>query len=231
MGPGLGALTERLAAACGRLIAVELDARLAARLRERFRGRPSVTIVQADVLSLAPEELLAAGGLPPRAPYRVVGNLPYNIGAAVLRHFLEAEHPPRDLLVMLQREVAQAITAAPGGLSLLGVAVQVYAQPRRLFDVPARAFSPPPKVTSSVLRLTVRPAPLVPPEERERFFAVVRAGFAAPRKQLRNSLAQGLRCPPADVELAAGAAGIDPKLRPEDLGIDDWLRLSRRLGA
>ena len=229
VGPGLGVLTARLVGACGHLVAVELDRRLAARLSEQLADRPNVTIVQGDILALRPETLLGAARLPPEAPYRVVGNLPYNIGAAVLRHFLEAEHPPRDLLVMLQREVAQAMTASPGDLSLLGVSVQVYAQPRRLFDVRPRAFYPPPKVTSSVLRLDVRSEPLVPPAEREHFFAVVRAGFSAPRKQLRNALAQGLRRPAADVETLIIAAGVAPTLRPEDLTIDDWLRLSRQV--
>ena len=230
VGPGLGVLTERLAAAAGRVIAVELDRRLAERLQARFAGT-NVTIVQGDVLALRPEALLAAAGLAPEAPYCVVANLPYNIGAAALRHFLEADHPPRFLVVMLQREVAAAIAAAPGKLSLLAVSVQVYGQPRRLFNVAAKAFYPPPKVTSSVLRLDVRLQPLVPAAERDRFFAVLRAGFSAPRKQLRNALAQGLRRPPAAVEGAIEAAGVRPTLRPQELGIDDWLRLARALGG
>lgn len=228
VGPGLGALTEALAREAGRVIAVELDTPLAERLRESLAVRQNVTVIQADILSRSPAELLGAVG-PADAPYAVIGNLPYNIGAAVLRHFLEAASPPRWLIVMLQREVAAAICAAPGDLGLLGVSVQVYAQPRRLFTVGPKAFYPPPKVTSAVIRLDVMPDPIVGKEEREHFFTVVRAGFSAPRKQLRNSLAQGLRRPPGDVERALTAAGVDATMRPQTLSIEDWRRLARHI--
>jgi 16S rRNA (adenine1518-N6/adenine1519-N6)-dimethyltransferase len=227
VGPGLGVLTERLVEAAGRTIAVELDRELAGRLRQRFAADPRLSVVEGDVLSTAPAALLGAAGLTASTPYVLVGNLPYNIGAAVLRHFLEAEPPPQRLIVMLQREVAAAIVAGPGELGLLGVSVQVYARPRRLFNVPARAFYPPPKVVSSVLSLEVRDVPLISLSDRDRFFTILRAGFSAPRKQLRNSLAQGLRRPAAAIVSGIEAAGIDPALRPEDLSIDDWLRLSR----
>ena len=190
-----------------------------------------MTLITADALALTPRDLLVDAGLPATEPYVVAGNLPYNIGAAVLRHFLESEQPPVRLVVMLQREVAAAIAAPPGEMGLLAVSVQAYATAKRLFNVPARAFQPPPKVVSSVIRLDLRPAPLVPAAERRRFFAVVRAGFSAPRKQLRNSLAQGLRRPAAEVVSAIEAASLDPTRRPADLDIDGWLRLSRQLGA
>jgi 16S rRNA (adenine1518-N6/adenine1519-N6)-dimethyltransferase len=231
VGPGLGVLTERLVAVAGRVIAVELDRELASRLRERFANEPSVTVIERDILGQSPVALLEGAGLPPEMRYVVIGNLPYNIGAAVLRHFLEAQQLPSRLIVMLQREVAAAIVAAPGDLGLLGVSVQVYARPRRLFNVPARAFYPPPKVVSSVLSLEVLDEPLVPPTERDHFFAVVRAGFSAPRKQLRNSLAQGLRRSASEVVCNIEGAGIDPSVRPEDLSVDDWLRLAHAVEA
>jgi 16S rRNA (adenine1518-N6/adenine1519-N6)-dimethyltransferase len=167
--------------------------------------------------------------VPGWANYGVVGNLPYNIGAAVLRHFLEADRPPSWLVVMLQREVAASIAAQPGSMSLLGVSVQVYARVRRLFNVPPTAFNPPPKVVSAVLRLDLLAKPLVPLAERDWFFTVVRGGFSAPRKQLHNALDLGLGREPAEIEAALGAASIDGTLRPEALSIDDWLRLSRQL--
>jgi 16S rRNA (adenine1518-N6/adenine1519-N6)-dimethyltransferase len=224
-------LTERLLRAAGRVIAVEIDAGLTARLRRRFAAEARLTLVQDDVLAVAPPELLRAAGLEEDQAYVVAGNLPYNAGAAILRHFLEAAHPPRRLLVMLQREVAAAITAGPGSLGLLGVATQVYSQPKRLFDVAPRAFSPPPKVTSTVLTLDLRAEALVPAEERRQFFAVVRGGFATPRKQLHNSLVAGLRADGAAVERALTSAGVDARLRPQDLTIAQWLRLSRGLGV
>ena len=224
-------LTESLAEQAGRLIAVEIDARLAQRLLAQFAGNDRVTILERDVLALRPEALLTEAGLSEDTPYRVVGNLPYNAGAAIVRHFLEAAHQPRSLVVMLQREVADSMVAGPGRMSLLGVSVQVYARARKLFNVPPRAFYPPPKVTSSVVSLEVRDAPLVPLTERDAFFRVVRAGFSAPRKQLRNTLAQGLNAPPAEVAVAIAAAGLNPTLRPQDLAIDDWLVLTRRLAG
>lgn len=228
IGPGLGALTERLAEVAGRVIAVELDAELAARLREKMPA--NVTVVEGDALQVIPERLLESAGLPAIAAYVLVGNLPYNVGTAIVRRFLECEHPPVRAVAMLQKEVAEGMTAPEGELGLLGISVQVYARARKLFNVPPRAFYPPPRVTSAVIRLDVLPQPVVSTAERERFFRVVRAGFNAPRKQLRNTLAQGLDLPPAIVAEAIEAEGMRPDLRPQQLRVEDWLRLSRRLG-
>jgi 16S rRNA (adenine1518-N6/adenine1519-N6)-dimethyltransferase len=231
VGPGLGVLTQSLSEQAGRLIAVEIDARLAQRLQDQFAGQPSVSVMHYDVMAVSPETLLVEAGMAEDAPYRVVGNLPYNAAAAIVRHFLEAAHQPRSLVVMLQREVADSMVAGPGQMSLLGVSVQVYATARKLFNVPPRAFYPPPKVVSSVVKLDVRAEPLVPRRELDAFFRVVRAGFSAPRKQLRNTLAQGLGASPAAVAQAIEAAGLDPSLRPQDLGIGAWLALTRELGG
>ena len=228
IGPGLGVLTERLVAAAVRVIAVELDTELAARLRDR--GSANLTVVEADALNVEPRVLLETAGLPPDTPYALMGNLPYNVGTAIVRRFLETDHPPRRAVVMLQKEVAEGVSAAAGELGLLGVSVQVYARARKLFNVPARAFYPPPRVTSAVVRLDLHERPLIDASERERFFRVVRAGFSAPRKQLRNTLAQGLGLPPVEVASAIEAEGLQPGLRPQQLGVEDWLRLARRLG-
>jgi 16S rRNA (adenine1518-N6/adenine1519-N6)-dimethyltransferase len=208
---------------------VELDTELAGRLREQ--GLENVTVVEGDALEVEPETLLEAAGLPPDAPYVLAGNLPYNVGTAIVRRFLEAAHQPRRLVVMLQKEVAEGMTAPEGELGLLGVSVQVYARARKLFNVPPRAFYPPPRVTSAVIRLDPHETPLIASDERERFFRIVRAGFSAPRKQLRNTVAQGLGLPPAVVAEAIEAEGLDPSLRPQQLRIEDWLRLSKRLGS
>ena len=231
VGPGPGVLTGPLAAIGGKLICVELDDVLAARLQEHFATTPGVTVVHGDVLATPAEALLQAGGVAAGTPYVVAGTLPYNIGAAILRHFLEAAHPPERMVVMLQREVARSICAGPGDLGLLGVATQAYAEPRLLFDVPPGAFAPPPKVTSSVIELTRRETPIVSPAEREAFFTTVRAGFSAPRKQLRNTLAQGLRIEASVAEAALASAGIDASLRPALLSVQDWLRLSRAVST
>jgi 16S rRNA (adenine1518-N6/adenine1519-N6)-dimethyltransferase len=230
VGPGMGELTAHLAEAAGWVIAVEVDHRLCERLRQRFADSENVSIVEADVLDVDPGRLLAECGIEAGADYVVVGNLPYNIGAAILRHFLEATRPPR-LIVMLQREVAASITAMPGKLGLLGVGVQVYARPRRLFNVAPGAFRPPPKVVSTVIRLDTRAVPRVPLPERDAFFQTVRAGFSAPRKQLHNTLAQGLDREDEVVTAAIEGAGLDATRRPEELSIEDWLKLSRALAG
>jgi 16S rRNA (adenine1518-N6/adenine1519-N6)-dimethyltransferase len=231
VGPGLGALTDRLLETAPRLIAVEMDATLAARLRERHAAATNLTVIEADALTTSPAQLLTTAGLPPDALYGFVSNLPYNAGAAIIRHFLEAEHPPRWLVVMLQREVAESIVAAPGDLGLLGVSVQVYARARRLFNVPPRAFYPPPKVTSTVIRLDVLEEPLITHADRASFFETVRAGFSAPRKTVRNSLANGLNIPGAEAEALLTAAHLDPTVRPAVLQVEDWVLLSRQRAA
>lgn len=232
VGAGLGALTRELAAKARTVVAVEVDEKLCLHLRENLQPYPNVTIVCADVLAVSPAGLLEKAGLPAgqagaRAPYAVVANLPYYNAAPVLRHFLEGDLPPKSLVVMLQREVAESIAAGPGKMSLLGVAVQFYGSPRLLFGVPPQAFYPPPKVQSAILRIDVAEGPRVEVPDAASFFEVVRAGFNAPRKQLRNSLAQGLRVPPAEAEALLAAAGVDSHRRPQELALEDWAALCR----
>ncbi len=225
VGAGSGALTQGLAASGARVIAVEIDGALHSRLRERLTSQANVIPVCADVLALSPEELLSQAQA--TSPYLVVGNLPYNIAAAVVRHFLEATVPPERMVVMVQAEVAQSMAAEPGQMSLLSVGVQFYARPRILFYVPPRAFRPPPKVRSAVLSLDVRRQPAVTVDDREAFFHLVRAGFAAPRKQLRNALALGLGVEAGSAADLLVAAGLDSRRRAQTLSLADWGSLYR----
>ena len=225
IGPGLGTLTARLAAQAGTVTAVELDDRLIELLRADFADRPHVTIVHGDILKL---DLAAL--VPLDRPYKVVANLPYYITSAVLRQLLEAERRPELVVVMVQREVAERICAAPGDLSLLAVSVQFYATPRIIQHVPAGAFYPPPKVDSAVLRLDVRPQPAVTGVSPTVFFAAARAGFGQKRKQLGNSLAAGLARPKPAVVAALVQAGIDPMRRAETLTLAEWGRVCVALG-
>ncbi len=224
IGAGLGALTEELAARAGRVVAIELDAALAERLRQRFAGS-NVSILQADALEVQPAEALWQARV--RPPYVLAGNLPYYIAQPLLRHFLEITPAPSRLIVMVQAEVAESIVASPGKMTLLGVSVQVYGRPRLLFRVPPSAFRPPPKVSSAVMRIDVDPALSVHLSDRDAFFHVARAGFSTKRKQLRNALANGLRiAPPVASELLA-AANIDPTLRAQNLPLEAWAALTR----
>lgn len=232
VGPGLGLMTRQLAERAAAVVAVELDRRMVALLEETLGERDNVHIVERDILDIDPGEAVAAAvgteSIEP-AGYKVVANLPYYITSAALRQFLEASVRPTLLVVMVQWEVGKRIVASPGDMSLLAVSVQVYGRPEIVRRVPAGAFYPPPQVDSAVLRIVAHPEPLVPEEERHRFFRVVRAGFAQRRKQLVNSLSGGLALPREAVQDALRRASIAPRRRPQALGIDEWLRLSSEL--
>lgn len=237
VGPGLGVLTAALAAQLdpqrGCLVAVELDAALVPPLRARMAAYPHFRLVQGDVLDLAPAALLAGCDRPAPAAYQVVANLPYYITSAVLRHFLTAASPPTRLVVMVQREVALRMVAAPPEMSLLAVSVQFYGTPRIVFRVPPGAFHPPPKVESAVVRIDVYPpgARPVAGVDPDAFFAVARAGFGQKRKQLANALAEGLPRPKAAVLAALSRADLDATRRAETLTLAEWARLCDVLGA
>ncbi|MGQ9927212.1 MAG: 16S rRNA (adenine(1518)-N(6)/adenine(1519)-N(6))-dimethyltransferase RsmA [Chloroflexaceae bacterium] len=231
VGPGLGVLTWELTRRAGLTIAVELDKRLAARLRDEFAGAP-LRIVQADVLRVIPGELLAAAERQP--PYKLVANLPYAITAPVLRHFLEAREPPDLSVVLVQWEVAERITAAPGDLSVLAHAVQLYATPEIITRVPASSFYPQPAVDSAVLRLRRRDVLPVEVADVQALFRVIKAGFLHPRKQLGNTLVSGLtalgiKVSRAQALVALERAGIAPTRRAETVTLAEWAALTHAL--
>ena len=223
IGAGLGALTAELAERAGRVVAIELDERLCAHLSERFRGT-NVSVVQGDALAFDPASALGAKGDSDR--YIVAGNLPYYIAQPLMRYFLEATPPPQRMIVMLQAEVAKSVAAQPGEMSLLSVSVQLYGEPRILFYVPASAFQPPPKIRSAVVRIDLPGTLRAPVADCAAFFQVVRAGFSARRKQLRNALANGLRIEPAKAAALLADAGTDPTLRPQMLPLAAWADLT-----
>jgi 16S rRNA (adenine1518-N6/adenine1519-N6)-dimethyltransferase len=222
VGPGLGALTTELVRAAGRVVAVELDENLAAALKEKFAGAANLTVVRADILRVAPAELLDIAG---KSSYKVVANLPYYIASAVLRYFLEAAARPELMVVMLQREVARAITASPGQMSLLSLSVQLYGEPKIIARVPAGSFYPVPGVESAILRVKTYPGPLVAADDTAGFFTLARAAFCAPRKQLLNTLVQGLDLPKEQVAARLAGAALDGKRRAETLSLPEWSRL------
>lgn len=220
IGPGKGALTKYLAERASVLITAEKDTALAKTLAAMYAGRDNITVLERDVLEAPVEEILNAGlgGI----PYVVVGNLPYNVGTAIIRRFLTAVVRPRRLVVMLQAEVAERIAAQPGHMSYLSAEMQLYAEPRLLFRIPAKAFRPPPKVQSAVLQLEVRDSPDTEVDDQSAFLALVQAGFAAPRKRLRNSLAVGLRASAPEAGAILERAGVDGDQRPAMLTLEQW---------
>ncbi len=223
VGPGLGVLTRELAQKAGRVVAVEKDDKLAAVLRQEVAPLGNVEIINEDILQIKPIDLL--GGRTDK--YRVVANLPYYITSAVLRHFLEAEPKPRQMVVMLQKEVADNIVAANGRMSLLSISVWLYGKPQIVSYVPAAAFYPPPKVDSAILEIDVYEKPAVEVDDIDGFFNLIRAGFSASRKQLPNSLAQGLGVPRDEILPWLEEAAIIHKRRAETLTLEEWQRLWR----
>jgi len=230
VGPGLGILTKELAQKAGRVIAIELDNKLAALLQQTLASFDNVTIINEDILQIEPATLLEEQKARfPQAinSYKVVANLPYYITSPVLRHFLEASAKPQTIIVMVQKEVAEAIVAKPGQMSLLSVSVQLYGEPRIISYVPAQCFYPAPEVDSAILRIDLYPQPAVAVDDKDSFFGLVRAGFAAPRKQIGNSLAQGLGRAKGEVLSLLERADIVSQRRAETLTLEEWARLWR----
>lgn len=219
VGAGTGVLTRELARQARRVVAVELEQDMLTLLAKTTRDYANVEIIARNLLFLDPQEVFG------QERYKLVANLPYYITAPTFRHFLESANPPRLLVVMVQYEVAQRIVAEPGDLSLLGVSIQFYGQPRIVARVPARAFYPAPKVDSAILRVDVHAQAPLTPRERDTFFRVVQAGFSERRKQLHNSLAHGLHRKDEEIRGWLAAAGIEANRRAETLSIEEWLRL------
>lgn len=216
IGPGLGALTEPLLRAAGELTAVELDRDVIPELNARCAGAGRLTVVQQDALRLQ----LAT--LHDGRPLRVVGNLPYNISTPLLFHLFAQKRLIGDMHFMLQREVVQRITAAPGtgAYGRLSVMVAWHCEAQALFDIGPGAFNPPPKVWSSVLRLVPRQAPPAPVRDEGVFAEVVNEAFMQRRKTLRNALKARL----STAQIAA--CGIDPGVRAERLDVAAFARLA-----
>ena len=232
IGPGLGVLTRELAREAGWVIAIELDSKLAVILEQTLASFDNVTIINGDILQIEPSALLqeqkakSPSAIESPFSYKVVANLPYYITSPVLRHFLEASVKPQIMVVMVQKEVAEAIVARPGKMSLLAVSVQFYGEPRIISYVPAHCFYPAPEVDSAILRVDLYPQPAVAVDAKS-FFELVRAGFTASRKQIVNSLAQGLGLPKAEILSLLNKADIASQRRAETLTLDEWAQLWR----
>ena len=229
IGPGIGPLTDRLAGLADRVAAVELDRSLLPVLAETMAGHDNVEIVPGDILKLDVPALVGEklAGLTPI----VCANLPYNITTPVLTALLEARCFA-SITVMIQREVARRICAAPGtpDYGAFSIYCQVHAGTELLFDVPPDCFLPAPKVTSSVLRLTPRPLP-AEIEDEAFFFRVVRAAFAQRRKTLLNALGAAFGGQVSKEELSGllDACGLPSDVRGERLGIPEFAALARAL--
>lgn len=233
VGPGLGFLTAKLAARVKKVIAVELDDKLAGILRTGLTAQniKNVEVVNESIINYQP--CLPAGRLS-IINYKIVANLPYNITSIFLRKFLSVEHKPSLMVLMLQKEVAERICAVAGKMSLLAVSVQFYAKPEIIQVVSKNNFWPAPEVDSAIIQLTIHNPPATARHERagsqltineKDFFRLVKIGFSARRKMLKNNLANGYHISHEKAEKWIKKAGFNEKARAQELSVADWIKI------
>ena len=220
IGPGKGFLTKELIKNCGEVIAVEIDVRLVKVLEQLHTTSRNLKIVPGDVRDMDLHSLI-----PENTKYKVVANLPYYAASRIIRQFLEIEHKPSSLTVMVQLEVANQMIALPGQMGMLSVAIQLYGNPKIVKQVKPSSFKPKPKVGSAVVNIQIYQEFEVEILSVKHFFEVVRGGFSAPRKQLRNSLSKGLKITTQNAEKCLEKCQIDSSRRPQTLSLKEWSKL------
>jgi 16S rRNA (adenine1518-N6/adenine1519-N6)-dimethyltransferase len=232
IGPGRGALTVPLLQRAGSLVAVEFDQNLIPLLTEKCSGQSNFKLIQRDALTV---DFCAA--IQPASSARVVANLPYNVATAILQRFIEQRHCLSEMVLMLQREVVERITAVPGSgeRGYLSVFVQAYCETEKLFDVAPGSFRPAPKVWSSVIKLTLRPGPILDVRDENLLWQIVSAGFAQRRKTILNNL-RNAPGPLQEVIKSHGGASIvlcqaevDLQRRAETLTLEEWAQIALAL--
>ena len=232
IGPGTGALTAELVERAARVVAIEFDNKLAALLLERFGARDNFRLVQGDALN---HDFCAE--IHPATSARLVANLPYNISTAILQRLIAQRSCLTEMVVMLQREVVERILAPAGSSErgFLSVLVEAYCETEKLFDVAPGSFRPPPKVWSSVLRLTLRTNAPVELKDEELMWQLVSAGFAQKRKTMLNNLRHSSGKLQEVIGQNGGAsivlckAEVDVQRRAETLTVEDWVRITRAM--
>jgi 16S rRNA (adenine1518-N6/adenine1519-N6)-dimethyltransferase len=213
IGPGLGVMTRPLTRQAGRVVAVETDHILADLLR---RDSPkSLTVAEQDILTFD------LAGLPPR--YKVIANIPYYLTSKIFRFLIESSNPPAVMSLLIQKEVAERIVAAPGKLSVLALSIQYYGRPEIVRVVERHKFWPPPDVDSAVLRVVLTGPAFA--ADRARLFRLIKAGFGEKRKQLKNALAGGLNLSPDYAADLLAATKLAPTVRAQELDLRAWQRL------
>ena len=224
IGPGPGLMTCLLARRARSVTAVELDRRLEPVLSAMLEGCENARVLYADALKTDLSALTAPGA-------RVVANLPYYITSPIVMKLLGDRLPIQNLTVMVQKEAADRLAAAPGtrASSAISCAVSYYATSKLMFTAAPGSFYPAPKVTSAVVRMDIRPTPAVQVEDEDGYFALIRAAFGQRRKTAANAIASGLGLPKDKVIAAIEAAGFDARIRPEALTLEDFAAVQREL--
>ena len=230
VGPGRGALTKALLAAGARvgakIIAIEKDHALFEKLLVKFSAEiesEQLKIIEGDIMEISHENMGLAGG-----NYKIVANIPYYLTSFLIRNFLEADNQPKEIILLIQKEVAQRICAKPPQMSILAVSVQFYAYPKILFYVKKGSFWPKPKVDGAVIKIVSRKFRVrVSRRFSEQFFRIVRAGFSQPRKQILNNLSKNLKIDREKVKEWLKKNKINPTQRAETLNLEDWNSLTK----
>jgi len=226
IGPGKGVLTEELAKYAGKVVAVEIDENLVKLLFNKFSNNKNVEIICGDILKTNLPELLGHLMSKSKKSYKVVANLPYYITSPIIRLFLESKVPPSEMILMVQKEVAERITANPGQMSILAVSVQYYADAEILFEVGKENFDPIPEVDSCVIKITKYKSQSTNKIQSTNFFKIVRAGFSAKRKTLVNNLANSLHLDKNIVEEKLKSLKIKSAARAQELSIEKWKEIT-----
>src|SRR5215471_11790780 len=232
IGPGRGALTSNLILKAGRVVAIEFDRELVPELRTTFAHSSNLQVVEADALAVDFCEVIA-----PAETARVVANLPYNVGTAILQKLIEQRHCLTDMTLMLQREVIDRITAPAGSpdRGYLSVFVEAYCETEKLFDVSPQAFRPAPKVWSTVARLRLRDRIASDVKDEKLLWRIVSAGFAHPRKTILNNLREAPEPMQELLKKRGGAsivlcdAAIAPLRRAETFALEEWVLLANAI--
>jgi 16S rRNA (adenine1518-N6/adenine1519-N6)-dimethyltransferase len=221
IGPGTGSLTSEIALKAKKVVAIEKDFQMIPVLQENLKNFNNFEIVQGDIRNID----LASLGLKPDS-YKVVANIPYYLTAFLIRSFLENQIPPKDLTLVIQKEVAQRICSKPPEMNLLAASVQFYAEPKIINYIKKTAFWPVPKVDSAIIKIQITKSKLQN-TDKELFFKIIKAGFSQPRKQLLNNLSRGLKIDKKAAESWLRQNNLHPTQRAETLSMENWFSLTK----
>jgi 16S rRNA (adenine1518-N6/adenine1519-N6)-dimethyltransferase len=214
VGPGVGTLTQELAKKAKLVIAVEKDEVMCKILKENLKDFKNIKIINEDILKFKTEE----------KKYKVIANIPYYLTSPLIRKFLEEGTQPEEIILMIQKEVAQRICSKVPDMNLLAVSVQFYADPKIIFNVSKNSFWPIPKIDSAIIKITPNNSNNINPES---FFKVVKAGFSQPRKQLGGNLSRVLKMKKEEINKLLSKNNLTPNQRAETLTISDWQNLTK----
>ena len=226
VGPGLGSLTEFLCRTGNPVLSVEKDAKFLPVLKALSKENNNLTFEISDILHFDFQEALA--DLP---DYHVVANIPYYITGKIIQLFVRATRKPKSITLLIQKEVAENVTAKPGQMNLLAISVQLFGDAKIIQKVLARDFYPAPKVDSSVIQIILHDRPKYKLQDEKRFFALLRSCFSGKRKQLHNTLANYLHTTKIEAEKILQSINISPQSRPQELSIGEWINLYEKINS